>query len=142
MSQAASLAFALFRAPDASTFLRRVLALDAVTSGAMGVMLIAGAGVLGPLLNLPVPLLRGVGLSFIPFVAFVAFAATRTPASRPLGLTVAILNAVWVVASLWLLMSGKVAPNMLGTVFVAAQAVFVGILAELQVIGARRLAAG
>lgn len=134
-------AFALFRASDAQTFLRRVLAFDALTSGAMGLMLIVAAGALGPLLNLPVPLLRGVGLSFIPFVALVAYAATRNPASRSLALTVAILNAVWVVASVGLLMSGLVAPNILGTVFVAAQAVFVGILAELQIIGARRLAA-
>jgi len=136
-----SFAFALFRASDASTFLRRVLALDAVTSGVMGLMLILAAGTLGPLLNLPVPLLRGVGLSFIPFVALVAYAATRTPASRSLAFTVAVLNAIWVVASLWLLMSGLIGPNILGTAFVAGQAVFVGALAELQVIGARRLAA-
>jgi hypothetical protein len=134
-------AFALFRASDAQTFLRRVLTLDAVTSGAMGLMLIAGAGLLGPMLNLPVPLLRGVGLSLIPFVALVAYAATRSPASRSLALTVAVLNAVWVVASIGLLMSGLVAPNILGTVFVAAQAVVVGIFAELQIIGARRLVA-
>ena len=134
-------AFALFRASDAQTFLRRVLTLDAVTSGAMGLMLIAGAGLLGPMLNLPVPLLRGVGLSLIPFVALVAYAATRSPASRSLALTVAVLNAVWVVASIGLLMYGLVAPNILGTVFVAAQAVVVGIFAELQIIGARRLVA-
>lgn len=136
-----SFAFALFRASDAPTFLRRVLVFDAVTSGAMGLLLIAAADALGPLLNLPVALLRGVGLSFIPFVALVAFAATRNPASRPLALTVAILNAVWVVLSLGLLMSGLVAPNVLGTIFIAAQAGFVGILAELQIVGARRLAA-
>lgn len=136
-----SFAFALFRAPDADTFLRRVLAFDAVTSGAVGLLLIVSAGTLGPLLNLPVPLLRGVGLSFIPFVALVAYAATRRPASRALGLTVAALNAVWVVLSFAVLVTGAVTPNALGTVFVAAQAVFVGVLAELQVIGARRLAA-
>lgn len=136
-----SFAFALFRAADAPTFLRRVLVFDVVTSGTMGLLLIAAADALGPLLNLPVALLRGVGLSFIPFVALVAFAATRNPASRPLALTVAILNAVWVVLSLGLLMSGLVAPNVLGTIFIAAQAGFVGILAELQIVGARRLAA-
>ncbi|AVO46881.1 hypothetical protein [Phreatobacter cathodiphilus] len=135
-----SFAYALFRASDAETFLRRVLAFDAVTSGAMGLALIAAAGTLGPLLNLPVPLLRGVGLSFIPFVALVAYAATRKPASRALGLTVAGLNALWVILSFGLLLSGSVTPNALGMVFVAAQAVFVGILAELQVVGARRLA--
>lgn len=136
-----SFAFALFRASDADTFLRRVLAFDAVTSGAVGLLLIVAAGTLGPFLNLPVPLLRGVGLSFIPFVALVAYAATRRPASRALGLTVAALNAVWVVLSFAVLVTGAVTPNALGTVFVAAQAVFVGVLAELQVVGARRLAA-
>ncbi|MDP2803006.1 MAG: hypothetical protein Q8O26_14105 [Phreatobacter sp.] len=136
-----SFAFALFRAADAPTFLRRVLVFDAVTSGAMGLLLIAAADALGPLLNLPVALLRGVGLSFIPFVALVAFAATRNPASRPLALTVAILNAVWVVLSLGLLVSGLVAPNLLGTIFIAAQAGFVGLLAQLQIVGARHLAA-
>ncbi|WP_296573801.1 hypothetical protein [Phreatobacter sp.] len=136
-----SYAFALFRAADAPTFLRRVLTLDAVASGAAGLMLIVGADALAPLLNLPVPLLRGVGLSFIPFVALVVYAATRQPASRPLALTVAALNAIWVVLCLGLLLSGLVAPNLYGTIFIAAQAVFVGVLAELQVIGARRLAA-
>lgn len=136
-----SFAYALFRASDAETFLRRVLAFDAVTSGAMGLALIAAAGTLGPLLNLPVPLLRGVGLSFVPFVALVAYAATRKPASRALGLTVAALNAIWVVLSFAVLLTGTVSPNALGMVFVAGQAVFVAILAELQVIGARRLAA-
>jgi uncharacterized RDD family membrane protein YckC len=136
-----SFAYALFRASDAETFLRRVLAFDAVTSGVMGLALIAAAGTLGPLLNLPVPLLRGVGLSFVPFVALVAYAATRKPASRALGLTVAALNAIWVVLSFAVLLTGTVSPNALGMVFVAGQAVFVAILAELQVIGARRLAA-
>lgn len=136
-----SFAFALFRAADAPTFLRRVLALDALASGTTGLLLIIGAGALGPAMNLPEPLLRGVGLSFIPFVILVVYAATRQPASRPLVLTVAILNAIWVVLCLGLLLSGLVAPNVYGTVFIATQAVFVGILAELQVIGARRLAA-
>ncbi|MBY0363593.1 MAG: hypothetical protein K2X45_16935, partial [Phreatobacter sp.] len=63
-----SFAFALFRAADAPTFLRRVLALDALASGTTGLLLIIGAGALGPAMNLPEPLLRGVGLSFIPFV--------------------------------------------------------------------------
>jgi multisubunit Na+/H+ antiporter MnhF subunit len=137
MSQATSLAFALFRAADAPTFLRRVLILDAVTSGAMGLMLIVGAAQLGPLLGLPVELLWAVGYAFIPFVALVAVAAARP--GRTLGMTVGLLNAGWVVASIGALVSGALSPNLLGMAFVAGQAIFVGVLAELQIIGARRL---
>ena len=47
-------------------------------------------------------------------------------------------NAVWTLASIALLFSGAVTPNLLGETFVAAQAVVVGALAELQFIGLRR----
>jgi len=47
-------------------------------------------------------------------------------------------NAVWTIASIALLFSGAVTPNLLGEVFVAAQAIVVGALAELQYIGLRR----
>jgi hypothetical protein len=136
-----SLALTLFRANDTATFLRRLLAFDAVTSGAMGLMLVAGAGILGPLLNLPAPLLRTSGFALIPFAIGVGLVAARAATSRGAVLTIAVVNAVWLIGSLGLLFSGQVSPNLFGMAFVAAQAVFVGILAELQVIGAKRLAA-
>lgn len=135
-----SYAFALFRASDARTFLRRVLAFDALTSAAMGLKLVVGAGLLSPLLGLPEPLLRGAGLVLLPFAAMVALAAMKAPSSSGAVMAIAAINALWVVASLGLLVSGRVSPNLLGIAFVTGQAVFVGVLAELQVIGARRLA--
>jgi hypothetical protein len=48
------------------------------------------------------------------------------------------LNLLWVVGSMGLLMGGWVAPTALGTAFVIAQAVAVGVFAELQFIGLRR----
>ncbi len=137
-----SLALSLFRANDTVTFLRRLMAFDAITSVAMGLMLVAGAGILGPLLNLPAPLLRASGLALVPFALCVGVVAVRAAASRAAVLTVALVNAAWVIGSLGLLFSGQVSPNLFGMAFVAAQAIFVGVLAELQVIGARRLAAG
>lgn len=136
-----SYAFALFRASDARTFLRRVLAFDALTSAAMGLKLVVGAGLLSPLFGLPEPLLRGAGLVLLPYAAMVALVAMKAPSSSGAVMAIAAINALWVVASLGLLVSGRVSPNILGIAFVTAQAVFVGILAELQVIGARRLAA-
>ncbi len=48
------------------------------------------------------------------------------------------LNVLWVAGSIGLLMSGYVAPTMLGHAFVIAQALAVGVFAELQFIGLRR----
>ena len=48
------------------------------------------------------------------------------------------LNVAWVAGSIGLLMSGIVAPTVLGYAFVIFQAVVVGVFAELQFIGLRR----
>ena len=50
-------------------FLRRVLLLDAVATGATALLAVALAGPLAGWLGLPVGLLRGAGLILIPFEA-------------------------------------------------------------------------
>jgi hypothetical protein len=45
---------------------------------------------------------------------------------------------VWTLASIALLFSGAVTPNLLGEAFVAIQAIAVGALAELQYLGLRK----
>ena len=119
-------------------FLRFALIADAVASGATAALMIAGADLLTGLLGLPVALMREAGLLLVPYVAFVAFVGTRETIARPAVWAIIALNAAWVAGSVGLLMSGLVAPSMLGTVFVIAQAVAVGVLAELQFIGLRR----
>jgi hypothetical protein len=47
-------------------------------------------------------------------------------------------NAAWTAASIALLFSGSVAPNLLGEAAVAMQAIAVGVFAELQYLGLRR----
>jgi hypothetical protein len=47
-------------------------------------------------------------------------------------------NAAWALASIGLLFSGWVAPNLLGEATVAMQAITVGVFAELQYVGLRR----
>jgi hypothetical protein len=121
-----------------STFLRRALLLDALASGATGLLLIAGAGLLEALLGLPAALLRYAGLVLVPYVAFVAYAGTRDAIARPAVWAIIAANILWAAASLLLLVSGLVAPNALGYAFVIAQAVVVVLLGELQVIGLRR----
>ncbi len=51
------------------------------------------------------------------------------------------INALWVAASFGVLLSGAIAPNLLGYAFVIAQALTVALLAELQFVGFRRSAA-
>ena len=56
-----------------STFLRRVLLVDATASGGMGVLFLLAAGPMESLLGLPATLLRGVGLFLIPFAGFLVW---------------------------------------------------------------------
>jgi hypothetical protein len=121
-----------------SLLLRRVLLLDAIVSGMMAVLLALGAGALAPLLNLPESLLRETGLFLIAYTALVGWLATRQSMPRALVVIVIAGNAAWTVAGIGLLFSSVVTPNLLGQVFVAAQAIVPGALAELQYIGLRR----
>ena len=51
---------------------------------------------------------------------------------------VVVGNAAWTLASIALLFSGGVSPNLLGEVVVVAQAIATGVFAELQYIGMRK----
>ena len=121
-----------------SVFLRRAILADAIFSGASAVLLTLGAGELAPLLNLPEALLRETGLFLIAYAALVGWLGTRQAMPKALVGIVIAGNAAWTIASIALLFSGAVSPNLLGEVFVATQAIVVGALAELQYVGLRR----
>jgi hypothetical protein len=123
-----------------NTFLRYALLADAIASGATGLLLIAGAGVLESLLNIPLALSREAGLMLIPYVAFVATVGTRATIMRGAVWAIILANAVWALASVALLVSGWIAPNVLGIVFIALQAAVVAVFGELQFVGLRRTA--
>src|SRR5205823_6556143 len=121
-----------------SSFLRRVLLIDAVISGATGVMLVAGADLLHDWLAVPAVLARGAGVSLIPFALLVGYLATRVSMPRAGVWAVIVCNALWAVDSILLLVGGFVSPTALGTAFIVAQALAVAILAELEYVGLRR----
>ena len=123
---------------QSTTFLRNVLLLDAAASGATAALLIAGAGLLDGLLGLPVALMREAGLILVPYVAFVAWVGTREGIARGAVWAIVATNALWAIASVGLLVSGLVAPTILGTAFVIAQAAVVALLGELQYAGLKR----
>lgn len=120
-----------------STFLRRVLLLDATASGGMGALFLLATGLLGSLLGLPSALLRGVGLFLIPFAAFLLWLARRAGELQRVVQVIAAGNVLWIVGSVLLLSSGRVNPTPFGTAFVVLQAVVVAVFAYLETKGVR-----
>ena len=123
-----------------SLFLRRALLADAVFSGVSALVMTLDAGALAPFLNLPEALLRETGLFLIGYTVLVGWLWSRPSIPRVLIMIVVAGNAAWTLASIALLFSGAVAPNLLGEIVVVAQAIATGVLAELQYIGLRRSA--
>jgi uncharacterized protein YjeT (DUF2065 family) len=121
-----------------SQWLRRALLADAIFSGIAAVLFTADAGALARLLDLPEALLRETGLFLIAYTALVGWLGTRQSVPKALVMIVIAGNAAWTLASIALLFSGAVTPNLLGEIVVAAQAIATGAFAELQYIGLRR----
>lgn len=121
-----------------SQLLRRALLADAAFSGVSALAMVLGAGALASLLGLPEALLRETGLFLIAYTALVGWLGTRISVPRPLVMLVVVGNAAWTLASIALLLSGAVSPNLLGTIVILAQAIATGVFAELQYVGLRR----
>ncbi|WP_454626512.1 hypothetical protein [Bradyrhizobium cenepequi] len=121
-----------------SQFLRRALLADAVFSGVSAIGLTFGAGAFASLFNLPEMLLQETGLFLIAYAALVGWLGSRPLVSKALVVLVIAGNALWTLASLALLFSGAVSPNLLGEIVVVAQAIATGVFAELQYVGLRR----
>jgi hypothetical protein len=124
---------------DTSTFLRRTLWLDAAVSGTTGVVMWLGAELLESWLAIPGAVFRLAGVSLLPFAALLVALAARPTVPTSAIAAVIVANALWVIASIALLVSGQVAPTMLGYAFVIVQAVAVLGFAELQWVGLRRI---
>ena len=122
----------------ASSLLRRVLVVDAVSSGAMGLAMVAFAELFADLLQLPLELISEAGIVLLPFAAFVGFVASRREPARIAVWAIIALNVVWVVDSIVLLFTGWVAPNALGYAFVIAQAAAVLVFADFEFMGLKR----
>jgi hypothetical protein len=123
---------------DHPSFLRWALLADAGISGATGLLMSLGAGLLEGLLGVPAALLRYAGVSLLPFSAFVAYVATREQLPPPGVRVVIACNALWAAASILLLPSGWIAPTLLGHAYIVAQAVGVAMFGVLQYVGLRR----
>lgn len=119
-------------------FLRFALLGDAAASGATGLLMTVASGPLASLLGLPQQLLFWSGAILLPYAALVGWLGTQPAFSSASVWVVITVNAIWVIDSLVLLVSGWVQPTPLGTAFVLAQAIVVAAFAELQFMGSRK----
>ena len=88
---------------SSSLLLRRALIADAAASGATGLLLLAGPGLLDRLLGLPTAFLRGAGLLLVPYVVFVAWVGMRARIARGPVWAAIVAHAAWAMASIgWL----------------------------------------
>jgi hypothetical protein len=123
---------------NASQFLRRALLADAIFSGISAVVMTLDAGTLASFLHLPEALLRETGLFLIAYTALVGWLGMRPSVPKALVMIVVVGNAAWTLASIALLFSGAISPNILGEIVIVAQAIATGAFAELQYIGLRK----
>lgn len=121
--------------------LRSALRLDAVASGALGVLGVAAAPLLADLLGPPAPVLVGVGVFLVVFAAgLLVLAARPAPDRRAVG-AVVVGNSAWVVAGVVAVVAARETLTGLGVAVVLAQAAAVAVFAGLQWRGLRRLGA-
>jgi len=119
-------------------FLPRVMWADAVSCAGSGALQLAFTAPMARLTGLPADLLLGTGVFLLVYAAAAAWMATCPVPPRTLIGLVVVGNFGWAVGCVALLASGAVAVTMLGTVWVALQALTVVVLAELQWMGLRR----
>lgn len=117
---------------------RHAVLADAAASGAMAALFIAGSGIVAQMTGLPAGFLFWVGVAFLPWVAALALIGRAEPPAAGAVEAVVAGNALWVVASIAVLVLRVFDLNAFGVAFVVAQAIVVAILAELQFLGLRR----
>jgi hypothetical protein len=114
--------------------IRQSLQLDAVASGALGLLLLVLSGPAEEHLGLAVGLSLGVGAFLLVWAAAVGWASTKD--SLALTTEIGYANLGWVVASIVFAIAADL-PG-LGVAFVLAQAAAVALFAELQLVGVRK----
>ncbi|MFG6197498.1 hypothetical protein [Nonomuraea sp. JJY05] len=123
---------------DRMKFLRLALAADAVVTGGNGLVYLAFAGPVSDLLGPGAGLLRGIGAFLLVYGAAVGLLATRRAISPAATRAVIALNIVWTLASVAAVVTGAADLTTIGAIWTIAQALVVGVFAELQIVGLRK----
>jgi hypothetical protein len=121
-----------------TSFLRRSLQIDGVTSGLCGLLLVADAVSISALIGLTrVDLARAVGALLIVYAAALLWNGARATVSRGGAVAAVVLNAAWVAGSAALVLAGPLTGW--GSLAVAAVALVVLLFAVLEAVGLARL---
>ena len=126
------------RAGDGGALLVRSLRLDALASGAMGVLLAAGGWLLDGPLSAPAAFLVPLGVFLLAYASLLWVIARDARSARAIGGFVVAGNIVWVVATIVTLLADWLTLSGLGIAFALLQAAAVVVFVELQWIGLRR----
>jgi hypothetical protein len=118
--------------------LRLGLSLDAWISGAFGLVLLAGGGLLNDALGMSATFLWAVGGVCLAYAGVLWLLQISPVSAAPAGWSVVVANSIWVTASLVLLVLGPLRLTPLGIGFVVLQALAVGSLTCVQLVGVRR----
>ncbi|MGH8794873.1 MAG: hypothetical protein ACRDXX_19810 [Stackebrandtia sp.] len=120
--------------------LRLALRLDAVATGALGLGLAVGGGLVDSLLGIPAAALHGVGAFFVVYAIALGALSTRRTINRNAARAVVAVNAVWVLDSVVVLGAGLWSFTAIGTAAFVAVAAAVAGFAAVQFLGLRRMA--
>jgi hypothetical protein len=121
-----------------SSFLKAVLAVDAVLSGLSGAVLALDADMLAGPFGLSPDLMRPVGVFLVGYGALLGWLATRPALPRKAVWGLIALNLVWALESVMLLALKWAEPTGLGFGVVVAQAIGVVVVADLYYLVLRR----
>jgi len=121
--------------------LRRAVQLDAVVSGAFGLVLLVAGPFLVEVLGAPLAVLWPVAVVCLGYAAALWLVQARPRISAGAAWSIVALNLVWAAASVVLVVLGWLPLTVLGVGFVILQALVVAALADAQFVGLRRAAA-
>lgn len=124
--------------PDA--FLRLAMRADAVIVGVIGVVLLAAASRAAEITGLPLAVEHGVGVFSVVYGA-VVLALAALDRVRPGGIGVVIANLVCTVIAAVVILTGMFPLTGAGIAAVVVTGLYTLVMAELQYVGLRRLAA-
>jgi hypothetical protein len=123
---------------DRMKFLRLALAVDAVVTAGNGLVYLAFAGPVSDLLGPDATLLRAIGAFLLVYGAAVGLLAGRRAISPAAVKAVIALNAIWTLGSVAAVVTGAAPFTTIGAIWAIAQALVVGLFAELQITGLRK----
>ena len=123
------------------TTLKNVLIINALSSGATGIILIVFAQFIATLFAIPqVQPFWGTGIFLIVFAALVLYTSSKNPISSSLVQLIIMLDSLWVVISIVIVLFHVFNLSLTGYVLISAVAIWVAAMAYLQSTGLKKIA--